>query len=235
MRRNQSGAVVSAPEGPVIRVVVADDQAAIREALATMLDLLPDIAVVGTAQNGEIAVQQVAQHRPDVLLTDLRMPVMDGAEATRLVVEQSPDTAVVLLTTFDDEQSILSALQAGARGYLTKEAGRDEIAAAIRAAASGQAVLDPGVQARLVQAVVTGHSVTRGVAASTVAPDGLTPREVDVLTLIAEGLSNREIANRLFVSEATVKTHINNLFAKAQLRDRAHAVTYAYSHGLIGI
>lgn len=235
MRRNQSGAIVSAPEGPVIRVVVADDQATIREALATMLDLLPDISVVGTARNGEIAVQQVAQHHPDVLLTDLRMPVMDGAEATRLVAEQSPDTAVVLLTTFDDEQSILSALQAGARGYLTKEAGRDEIAAAIRAAASGQAVLDPGVQARLVQAVVTGTNVTRGVASSTVAPDGLTPREVDVLMLIAEGLSNREIANRLFVSEATVKTHINNLFAKAQLRDRAHAVTYAYSHGLIGI
>lgn len=235
MRRNQSGAGVSAPEGPVIRVVVADDHATIREALATMLDLLPDIAVVGTAQNGEVAVQQVAQHHPDVLLTDLRMPVMDGAEATRLVAEQSPDTAVVLLTTFDDERSILSALQAGARGYLTKEAGRDEIAAAIRAAAAGQAVLDPGVQARLVQAVVTATSVTRAVASSTMAPDGLTPREVDVLLLIAEGLSNREIANRLFVSEATVKTHINNLFAKAQLRDRAHAVTYAYSHGLIGI
>jgi len=142
---------------------------------------------------------------------------------------------VVLLTTFDDERSILSALQAGARGYLTKEAGRDEIAAAIRAAAAGQAVLDPGVQARLVQAVVTATNVTRAVASSTMAPDGLTPREVDVLLLIAEGLSNREIANRLFVSEATVKTHINNLFAKAQLRDRAHAVTYAYSHGLIGI
>lgn len=218
-----------------IRVVVADDQTAIREALATMLDLLPDIDVVGTAENGEVAVRQVAELHPDVLLTDLRMPVMDGAQATRLVVEASPDTAVVLLTTFDDEDSIMSGLQAGARGYLTKEAGRQEIAAAIRAAASGQSVLDPGVQARLVQAAIGNAASGRQPGAvGEGLPADLTPREIEVLALIAEGLSNREIAHQLFVGESTVKTHINNLFAKAALRDRAHAVSYAYSHGLAG-
>lgn len=215
-----------------ITVVVADDQTAIREALAMMLDLQEDLSVVGAAENGERAVQLVEQHRPDVLLTDLRMPVMDGAQATAVVTERFPDTAVVLLTTFDDEDSILSALQAGARGYLTKEAGRNEIAAAIRAAASGQAVLDPTVQARLVQAAVARSTAPAAVTPEL--PSGLTPREVEVLTLIGQGLSNREIAKRLFVSEATVKTHINNLFSKAQLRDRAHAVSFAYTHGLVG-
>lgn len=212
-----------------ITVVVADDQAAIREALATMLDLLPDIDVVATAAHGEQAVQAVAAHGPQVLLTDLRMPVMDGAQATAIVCREHPDTAVVLLTTFDDETSILSALQAGARGYLTKEAGRDEIAAAIRAAASGQAVMDPGVQARLVAAAVQQGSDRPPAAPA----EGLTPRETEVLVLIAGGLSNREIARRLVVSEATVKTHINNLFAKLALRDRADAVRYAYDHGLV--
>jgi|SRR6478735_2070915 len=216
-----------------ITVVVADDQTTIREALATMLDLLDDLNVVGAAENGERAVRLVEQHRPDVLLTDLRMPVMDGAQATAVVAERFPGTAVVLLTTFDDEDSILSALQAGARGYLTKEAGRNEIAAAVRAAASGQSVLDPAVQARLVQAAVARVSAPTP-APPPQLPPGLTPREVEVLTLIGEGLTNREIAKRMFVSEATVKTHINNLFSKAQLRDRAHAVSFAYTHGLVG-
>lgn len=224
-----------------IRVVVADDQTVIREALAMMLNLEDDIDVVATAENGEVAVERVLALHPDVLLTDLRMPVMDGAAATAQVSEQSPETAVILLTTFDDEASILSALQAGARGYLTKDAGRGEIAAAIRAAAAGQSVLDPTVQARLVAAAVN-RSATSAMqttsqadvaGAPSVIADGLTPRESEVLALIAEGLSNREIARRLFVSEATVKTHINNLFAKAHLRDRAHAVSYAYTHGLV--
>ena len=133
-----------------IRVVVADDQTVIREALAMMLDLEDDIEVVAAAENGQVAVERVLALRPHVLLTDLRMPVMDGAAATAQVAEQSPETAVIVLTTFDDEVSILSALQAGARGYLTKDAGRAEIAAAIRAAAAGQSVLDRAVQARLV-------------------------------------------------------------------------------------
>lgn len=212
----------------IIRVAVADDQTVIREALAVMLGLVDDIEIVGTADNGRTAVDLVLASRPDVLLTDLRMPVMDGAEATRLVVEQAPATAVIVLTTFDDEESIMAALQAGARGYLTKEAGRDEIAGAIRVAAAGQSVLDPAVQARLVRAAAGAPAA----ATTSGPPDRLTPREVEVLTLIAAGLSNQEISRRIFVSEATVKTHINNLFAKAQLRDRTHAVRYAYAHGL---
>lgn len=210
-----------------IQVVVADDQTAIREALATMLDLVDDIQIVATAANGEEAVAAVAKYRPDVLLTDLRMPVMDGAEATAEVCSTYPDTAVVLLTTYDDEASILTALQAGARGYLTKEAGRDEIAAALRTAAAGQAVLDLGVQARLLEAA-RGSSTSTGPQAI----EALTARETEVLSLIAQGLANREIAQRLYVSEATVKTHINNLFAKLNLRDRAHAMRFAFDHGL---
>lgn len=225
-----------------ITVVVADDQATIRDALSTMLDLLADLSVVASVSNGAEAVAAVGRHRPDVLLTDLRMPVMDGATATGLVCEQFPDTAVVLLTTYADEASILSGLQAGARGYLTKEAGRNEIAAAIRTAAAGQSVLDPAVQARLLAAATAGSALSGGVEADTGRSDqaapqadprvaSLTARERDVLELIAQGLANREIAQRLFVTEATVKTHINNLFAKLDLRDRSHAMRFAFDNG----
>lgn len=213
-----------------VTVVIADDQTVIRQSLATMLDLVDDISVLGVAADGAQAVQLVGEHHPQVLLTDLRMPVMDGVEATRAVCAQYPDTAVVLLTTFDDEQSIISGLQAGARGYLTKDADRDGIVAAIRAAATGQAVIDPGVQMRLVAAVTAGLTPTK--ATPLHLPEPLTARELEVLGLIGEGLSNREIAGRMVVSESTVKTHINNLFAKAQLRDRADAVRLAIRIGL---
>lgn len=215
----------------MITVVVADDQTAIREALAIMLSLVDDLDVVATAADGRQAVDAVAQHHPQVLLTDLRMPVLDGAAAAAQVCEHFPDTAVVLLTTYDDEASILSALQAGARGYLTKEAGREEIATAIRAAAAGQAVLDPAVQARLVAAVGGGIPSSGGSGRSP-GLDALTARESEVLELIAQGLSNREIARRLVVSDSTVKTHINNIFTKLDLRDRTHAMRFAFDHGL---
>ncbi len=219
-----------------IRVVVADDQTTIREALAMMLDLDADIEVVGAGADGEQAVALVQQHAPDVLVTDLRMPVLDGAQATSRALAVQPELAVLLLTTFDDEESILTALSAGARGYLTKDAGRVEIVRAIRAVAGGQSVLDPQVQQRLVaRATRAGADSPAGSSedgtAGTVAAD-LTPREVEVLTLIAEGLTNREIARRLFLSEATVKTHINNLFAKTGVRDRAQAMRLAYQEGL---
>ena len=213
-------------EPSVLRIVVADDQAAVREGLAIMLDLLPDVDVVATAGTGAEALAAVAEHAPDVVLMDLHMPGMGGVEATSRVAAEHPATRVVVLTTYADDASILSAMRAGALGYLTKEASRAEIARALAAAAAGQAILDPQVAAALVA------NARPAPPPRTELPDGLTVREAEVLGLIATGLTNREIAAELYVSEATVKTHINNLFAKAGLRDRAAAVRYAVAHGL---
>jgi DNA-binding NarL/FixJ family response regulator len=209
-----------------MRVVVADDQTAVREGLVTLLSTMPDIEVVGSAGDGEQALALIAQTTPDVVLMDLRMPRLDGVEATRRIRAAHPGTQIVVLTTYADDQSILDALRAGAIGYLTKDAGRDHIRRAIEAAATGQAVLDPAVQARLVQ-VAHPPSV-----ASDTLPDGLTDREAQVLRLISSGMSNGEIATQLFVSEATIKTHVNHIFAKTGSRDRAQAIAYAHRHGL---
>ncbi len=269
------------------RVLVVDDQAVVRDGLVLLLGLLPDIEVVGAAGDGEAALRLVADLRPDVVLMDLRMPRVDGVEATRRIRAGFPDTQVVVLTTYSDDESVCAALRAGARGFLTKSADADEIARAVAVVMNGDAQLDPGVQRRLLSAVTDHPQPARDVrptpAASEfprsrqarpapsaadrpetmrarteppaadgtrsprvagatsgrrprpspeVAPDALTPRETEVLRLIARGLSNTEIAAVLFIGEATVKTHINNLFAKAGLRDRVHAVTYAYRHGL---
>ncbi|WP_432839273.1 response regulator [Dactylosporangium sp. CA-092794] len=217
-----------------IRVVVADDQTAVREGLAVMLGLLDDVEVVGEAADGEQALELVARHRPDVVLMDLRMPRRDGVEATGLIRAEHPETRVVVLTTYADDEHILSALRAGALGYLTKDAGRVQIAQAVRAAAAGQSVLDAHVQQRLLAAAVEGRppSPCAPAPAAGPLPDGLTAREAEVLGLIAAGLSNREIAQRLYVTEVTVKSHVNRLFAKTGVRDRAQAVRYAYEHGL---
>ena len=212
----------------MIRVVVADDQTAVREGLALLLDLLDDVTVVGSAGDGEEAVALVAAHGADVVLMDLRMPRCYGVDATARIRSGYPDTQVVVLTTYAEDADILAALRAGALGYLTKDAGRVQIAQAVRAAALGQSVLDPQVQRRLVEAAAA-LPPQEGTL-----PDGLTAREGEVLALIANGLSNREIAKRLYVSEATVKSHINRLFAKTGVRDRAQAVNYAYRHGLAG-
>jgi DNA-binding NarL/FixJ family response regulator len=213
-----------------IRVLIADDQALIREGLEMLLGLSPGIEVVGTAIDGEQAIRLVAECEPDVVLMDLRMPRCDGVEATRRIVRTHPSTHVVVLTTYADDESIFGALEAGAMGYLTKDAGAREIQAAIRTVNSGEALLDPVVQRRLIQQVRAGS--TRRPTHQSNLPDGLTSREAEVLCLIAEGLNNGEIAQRLVVSEATVKTHINNIFSKAGLRDRAQAVVYAIRHGL---
>ena len=212
-----------------VRVVVADDQRVVREGLVTVLEIMTDVEVVGAAATGEEAVALVERHRPQVVLMDLRMPRLDGVEATRRIRQAHPSTAVVVLTTYADDDSILAALQAGALGYLTKDAGREEIARALHAAAAGQAVLDPAVQARLV-AAAGGRA--RDSAPSRPLPDGLSLREAEVLSLIAAGRTNAQIAQALVVSGSTVKTHINNLFAKAGIKDRANAVQYAYRHGL---
>jgi DNA-binding NarL/FixJ family response regulator len=175
-------------------------------------------------------VRLVGENHPEVVLMDLRMPRVDGVEATRRIKAEHPSVQIVVLTTYSDDESVFAALQAGARGYLTKDAGADEIARAIDAVLGGDAQLDPSVQRRLVDALATGTQPPRRRRRDL--PDGLTQREAEVLTLIAGGNSNAEIARELFISEATVKTHINNLFAKAGLRDRAQAVTYAYRKGL---
>jgi DNA-binding NarL/FixJ family response regulator len=212
-----------------VRVVVADDQTVVREGLITLLTTLPGIEVVGSAADGEQAVAVVAEVAPDVVLMDLRMPRVDGVEATRRIRAEHPATQVVVLTTYADDESIVAALRAGAIGYLTKDAGRDHIGRALEAAASGQAVMDSQVQARLLEVISLPVSPGEGGPL----PDGLTVREAEVLTLIAAGFSNAEIAKQLFVSEVTVKTHINHIFTKTGSRDRAQAVAYAHRQHLV--
>ncbi|WP_326833717.1 response regulator transcription factor [Amycolatopsis rhabdoformis] len=212
----------------VIRVLVADDQRVVRDGLSMLLGLLPGVEVVGTAADGDQAAELAARLTPDVVLMDLRMPRCDGIEATRRIRAHDHTVQVIALTTYADDRSVLDALQAGARGYLTKDSGADDIRAALSQVTQGAAVIDPAVQHHLVDALASG--VPR--VASSSAPDGLTPREVDVLTLIADGLSNTEIAQRLFVADATVKSHINRILGKIGARDRAQAVGYAYRHGL---
>ena len=217
-----------------IRVMVVDDQALVREGLMTLLGAAAGIAPVAAAADGAEAVRLADRHRPDVVLMDLRMPVLDGVEATRQIRAAQPDTEIVVLTTHADEASILDAMRAGARGYLTKDAGIAEISRAVHAAAAHQAVLDPVAQSALIEAASAGARAGGPASAPASLPDELTPREAEVLSLIARGLSNGEIAATLVVSEATVKTHINHVFAKIGARDRAQAVHYAYTHGLAG-
>jgi len=226
-------------QGEQVSVVVADDQSAVREGLVLLLGTLPGIAVVGQAADGEAAVELVAAVRPQVVLMDLNMPGCDGATATARITAGYPGTRVVVLTTYADDESIIGALRAGALGYLTKDATRSEIGRAIHAAAAGQAILDPSVQQRLLNAAVRAPepppaapgAALSGAGPAPADPGELTPREADVLRLIAAGQSNREIAKTLFVSEATVKTHVNRIFAKTGSRDRAQAIRYAYTHG----
>jgi DNA-binding NarL/FixJ family response regulator len=213
-----------------VSVIVADDQSAVREGLVLLLGTLPGIVVAGQAADGDAAVDLVAAVGPQVALMDLNMPGCDGVAATRRITADHPGTRVVVLTTYADDESIISALQAGALGYLTKDATRAEIGRAVVAAAAGQAVLDLGVQQRLLSAAARAPAMSE--PADSPAGDGeLTPREAEVLRLIAAGQSNREIARTLFVSEATVKTHVNRIFAKTGSRDRSQALRYAYTHG----
>ena len=216
-----------------IRVLVADDQAIVRDGLVTLLGLLDDLEIVGEAADGEQAIRLALETRPDVVLMDLRMPVLDGAAATARILEQLPETAVVVLTTFADDASIAGALRAGARGYLTKDAGRAELAAAVRAAASGHATFAREVGERLVRGFAGQPSSVDAAAAPSADVlrerfPALTAREAEVLALIAEGRSNTEIAASLYLGVSTVKSHINALFAKLDVRDRAQAIALAW-------
>ena len=220
---------------PTVRVLLADDQRVVREGLATLLGLLEGIDVVGTASDGNEVVSLAAELRPDVVLMDLRMPRCDGVEATGRLRRLDANIKVLMLTTYGDDRSVIDALRAGARGYLTKDAGAEELRQAVLQVSRGQAAIDPAVQHHLLDAISGGAPGGTGAGHPTPSlPDGLTPREAEVLRLIAEGLSNAEIAERLYVNETTVKSHINHLFAKTGVRDRAQAVTYAYRHGLAG-
>jgi DNA-binding NarL/FixJ family response regulator len=214
-----------------IRVLIADDQRVVREGLAMVLGLMPEVEVVGSAADGNEAVALAADLLPDVVLMDLRMPRCDGVEATRQLRDRVPGTTVVILTTYADDRSVIDALRAGARGYLTKDAGAADIRHALRQVLDNHAVIDPAVQQHVVDAIATLSPPQAGRSPWPL-PAGLTPREAEVLALIAAGLSNREIAAHLVLSEGTVKSHVNHLLAKIDARDRAQAVTYAYQRGL---
>jgi DNA-binding NarL/FixJ family response regulator len=213
-----------------LRIVIADDQTVVREGLQMVLDVMPDLEVVATVADGEQALAAVAEHHPDAILLDLHMPVLDGVGATERLAREHPGVAIVVLTTYADDETIIAALRAGARGYLTKNADRREISQALHGAATGHTILPPEVTAML----LTGAAPAQG-AKPTVPvelPDGLTAREAEVLKLLAAGLSNGEIARELFISEHTVKTHINHVFTKTRSRDRAQAIRYAHEHEL---
>lgn len=224
---------MSAPAPPV-RVLVADDQKVVREGLVVLLGMLPGIEVVGSAVDGDDAVRQALALMPDVVLMDLHMPRCDGVEATRRLVMDLPGAHIVVLTSYSDDESVLAALRAGARGYLTKDAGADDILSAVSAVVEGKASLDPGIQRRLVEAFVRGEMPQQAGSAQAGGepPGGLTKREAEVLAEIAAGLSNGEIAAKLFISDTTVKTHVNHLLVKTGMRDRAQLVGYAFRLGL---
>jgi len=212
-------------------VLIADDQALVRVGLRKILETEPDIAVVGEAADGEDAVTAARRVRPDVVLMDIRMPVLDGIEATRRIVSAQPGTRVLILTTFGLDGYVYDALRAGASGFMLKDAPPEEIAAAVRIVASGEALLAPAVT----RAVIEEFARQRPVAAPVEPPAlaELTPREREVLGLLARGLSNPEICARLVISEATAKTHVARILQKLGLRDRVQAVIYAYESGVV--
>jgi len=230
------GPVEADPES--LRVLVADDQKVVRDGLTLLLGMLPGVEVIGTAVDGADAVRQAAATGPDVVLMDLSMPNGGGVQATREILRQQPRVRVVVLTAYSDDDSVFAALQAGARGFLTKNASAGEILRALSSVRAGDAQLDPSVQRRLVEAVLSGEPLgTSGAQAEAASPpdpalDGLTPREIEVLAAIAAGLSNAELAARFRISGATVKSHINHLLAKTGTRDRGQLVGYAFRHGL---
>ncbi len=217
-----------------IRVVVADDQELVRAGFGMILEAQDDIEVVAEAGDGEEAVAAVRRHAPDVLLLDIRMPVMDGLEAARRVCAQS-GCKVVMLTTFDLDEYVYEALYAGASGFLLKDVRRDDLVHAVRVVAAGDSLLAPAVTRRLVADIVRRRRdrASAEPAATPARLDALTAREVETLRLLARGLSNAEIATTLFVSEHTVKTHVSNVLSKLGLRDRVQAVICAYETGLI--
>ena len=216
-----------------VRVLVADDQAVVRDGLVLLLSTYDDIAVVGAAVDGRNAVDLATELLPDVLLCDLRMPVLSGAEVTAALTTAAPGVRVLVLTTFADDEAVLPALQAGAAGYLTKDTTGEALLAALLAVADGQTVLDPAVQHRLVELLRKGTpEPPTAVPVMPDVPEGLTRRELDVIALVAQGLTNQQVARSLVLSEATVKTHLNHVLSKLDVDGRAGLVAWAWRHGI---
>jgi DNA-binding NarL/FixJ family response regulator len=219
-----------------IRVLVADDQAVVRQGVVLLLSTSDDIEVVAAASDGQEALRLALELRPDVALVDLRMPGLDGAQVTERIVSAGTGTRVLVLTTYADDDAVMPALRAGAAGYLTKDVTSEVLLASVSDVAAGRTVLDPAVQQRLVQLVVSEPNAT--VRAPALAADrsagvgGLTRREADVVRLVAQGLNNRQVAKEMVVSEATVKTHLNHILAKLAMQDRAALIAWAWRHGL---
>jgi DNA-binding NarL/FixJ family response regulator len=215
------------------RVLLADDQELMRMAFRMVIESQPDLTVAGEAASGREAVQAVAETRPDVVLMDVRMPVMDGVAATREIVASGAPTRIIILTTFDLDEYVFAALRAGASGFLLKDAQPDDLLRAIRAVAAGDAVIAPSVTRRLLSRFAGSLPVERAPEPRAIhLLDTLSPREHEVLLLVAQGLTNAEIAQRLVLAEATVKSHVGRILAKLELRDRVQAVVFAYENGL---
>lgn len=211
----------------MIRILLVDDQNLICQGLKAMLSLEPDLEVVGIASNGKDALEQVAVLQPDVVLMDVKMPVMDGREATRLITQSFPHTSVLVLTTFDDDQYIADAMRAGAKGYLLKDMPSEELAQAIHLVHRGYTQLAPGLMEKLMTS--TPKSTLSPITSNALSFSQLTPREREVLQLIGQGLTNRDIAKQLYISEGTVKTHVNHLLNRLGLKNRAQLAIYAHS------
>ncbi|MEU6088385.1 response regulator transcription factor [Streptomyces sp. NPDC047085] len=216
-----------------IRVLIADDQMMVREGFSVLLNAMPDIEVVGEAVNGREAVERVRELAPDVVLMDIRMPELNGIEATREIVAADGAAKVLVLTTFDLDEYVYQALRAGASGFLLKDASARQLADGVRVVASGEALLAPSVTRRLITEFSRLAQAPRAMPAGQAAYGELTERETEVLVLIAQGLSNAEIAERLVVAESTIKTHVSRILVKLGLRDRTQAAVFAYEARLV--
>ena len=209
----------------MITILLVDDQNLIRQGLKVLLELEPDLQIIGEAENGQIAIESVAQLQPNVVLMDLRMPIMDGVTATREICQRFPAVNILVLTTFDDDTSVAAAIKSGAKGYLLKDTPSEEIAAAIRAVDRGYTHLAPGMMAKVISGQINEPELS-------LPPElaELTPRELEVLKLISIGNSNREIAQKLYISEGTVKNHVTNILNRLNLRDRTQAAIFANTY-----
>ncbi len=210
-----------------MKVIICDDQAIVRDGLAMLLKLEPDIEVIGTAEDGDAAVEMVTDKRPDLILMDLKMPIMNGVEATRQIRTKYPEVKVLVLTTYDDDEWVFDAIQAGASGYLLKDTPRDEIVKAIKGTVTGKTYVDPSVAGKVLRQASSCQTQP-----ATLITSKLTEREIEVLRLIAKGLSNADIADRLFLSEGTVRNNVSAIMAKLGVSDRTQAAIIAIQHGL---